>query len=195
MAKVKSALEIALEKADKIGVLSPEEKDMMKDEGKITEILRGFFLGKIDSNVLWQRFKGSKPALLRIAQMNLIDTLSVNSLPEELQSKKKGILAIETLKEQPNTVVIESSLQALEVLKKEYEEMIAQATEDLRKHIESNPQLRVKQMRAPDGRTMQVAVSVEEAVKAKLEEYMSRNEEQYLGEFSGIIEELKMQVR
>ena len=42
---------------------------------------------------------------------------------------------------------------------------------------------------------MQVAVSVEEAVKAKLEEYMSQNEEQYLGEFSGIIEELKMQVR
>ncbi len=195
MAKVKSALEIALEKADKIGVLSPEEKDMMKDEGKITEILREFFLGKIDSNVLWQRFKGSKPALLRIAQMNLIDTLSINSLPEELQSKKKGILAIETLKEQPGTVVVESSLQALEVLKKEYEEMIVQVTADLMKHIESNPQLRMKQMKTPDGRTMQVAVSVEEAVKAKLEEYMSQHEEQYVNEFSGIIEELKMQVR
>ena len=195
MANVKSALEIALEKADKIGVLSPEEKDMMKDEGKITEILREFFLGKIDSNGLWQRFKGSKPALLRTAQMNLIDTLSINSLPEELQSKKKGILAIETLKEQPNTVVIESSLQAIEVLKKEYEEMIAQITADLIKHIESNPQLRMKQVRTPDGRTMQVAVSVEEAVKAKLDEYLSQNEEQYLGEFSGIIEELKMQVR
>ena len=195
MANVKSALEIALEKADKIGVLSQEEKDMMKDEGKITEILREFFLGKIDANVLWQRFRGSKPALLRTAQLNLIDTLSVNSLPEDLQSKKKGILAIETLKEQPNTVVIESSLQALEVLKKEYEEMIAQTTEDLRKHIEGNPQLRMKQVRTPDGRTMQVAVSVEEAVKAKLEEYMSQNEEQYLGEFSGIIEELKMQVQ
>jgi hypothetical protein len=195
MANVKSALEIALEKADKIGVLSPEEKDMMKDEGKITEILREFFLGKIDPNGLWQRFKGSKPALLRTAQMNLIDTLSINSLPEELQLKKKGILAIETLKEQPNTVVIESSLQAIEVLKKEYEEMIVQVTADLMKHIEGNPQLRMKQMKTPDGRTMQVAVSVEEAVKAKLDEYLSQNEEQYLGEFSGIIEELTMQVR
>ena len=39
--------------------------------------------------------------------MNLIDTLSMNGLPEELQSKKKGILAIETLKEQPGTVVVE----------------------------------------------------------------------------------------
>jgi hypothetical protein len=195
MAKVKSALEIALEKADKVGVLSPEEKDMMKDEGKITEILREFFLGKIDSNGLWQKFKGSKPALLRTAQMNLIDTLSFKSFPEELQSKKKGILAIETLKEQPNTVVIESSLQALELLKKESEEMIVQVTADLRKHIESNPQLRVKQMRAPDGRTMQVAVSVDEAVKAKLDEYLTQNEEQYANEFSGIIEELKMQIQ
>ncbi len=195
MAKVKSALEIALEKADKIGVLSTEEKDMMKDEGKITEILREFFLGKIDSNVLWQRFKGSKPALLRTAQMNLIDSLGINSLPEELQSKKKGILAIETLKEQPNTVVIESSLQAIEVLRKEYDGMKEQIVADLKKHIEGNPQLRMKQVRTPDGRTMQVAVSVEEAVKAKLDEYLSQNEEQYLGEFSGIIEELKMQVR
>jgi len=41
----------------------------------------------------------------------------------------------------------------------------------------------------------QVAVSVEEAVKAKLDEYLSQHEEQYVNEFSGIIEELKMQVR
>ncbi len=41
----------------------------------------------------------------------------------------------------------------------------------------------------------QVAVSVEEAVKAKLDEYLSQNEEQYFGEFAVIIEELKMQVR
>jgi len=56
MANVKSALEIALEKADKIGVLSTEEKELMKDEGKITETLREFYLGKIDPNGLWQRF-------------------------------------------------------------------------------------------------------------------------------------------
>jgi hypothetical protein len=195
MANVKSALELALEKADKIGVLSPEEKDMMRDEGKITEILREFYLGKIDPNGLWQRFKGSKPALLRTAQMNLIDTLGINGLPEELQSKKKGILAIETLKEQPNTVVIESSLQAIEVLKKEYEDMKVQIAADIKKHIEGNPQLRMKQMRGPDGRTMQVAVSVEEAVKAKLDEYLPQHEEQYVNDFSGIIEELKMQIK
>jgi hypothetical protein len=195
MANVKSALELALEKADKIGVLSAEEKALMQDEAKITEILREFFQGKIDSNGLWQKFKGGKPELLRAAQINLIDTLGINGMPEELQSKKKAILAIETLKEQPNTVVIESSLQAIEVLKKEYEGMKEQIVADLKKHIEGNPQLRMKQMRSPDGRTMQVAVSVEEAVKAKLDEYLPQHEEQYANDFSGIIEELKMQVQ
>lgn len=195
MANVKSALELALEKADKIGVLSAEEKALMQDEAKITEILREFFLGKIDSNGLWKKFRGGKPELLRSAQMSLIDTLSLNGMPEELQSKKEGILAIETLKEQPNTVVIESSLQAIEVLRKEYEGMKEQIAADLTKHIEGNPQLRMKQVRTPDGRTMQVAVSVEEAVKAKLDEYLSQHEEQYANDFSGIIEELKMQVR
>ena len=74
MGRVKSALEIALEKADKVGVLSPEEKERMQDEGKIAEILKDFFQGRIDSNSLWQKLRGSKPSVLRMAQTTLIDS-------------------------------------------------------------------------------------------------------------------------
>ena len=196
MGRVKSALEIALEKADKVGVLSPEEKERMQDDGKTTEILKDFFQGRIDSNSLWQKFRGSKPAMLRMAQMTLIDSLSMNSLQEQMESRQKGILAIETLKEQPNTVVIESSLNALAVIKKDFEEIKDKVAADLRKHVESNPQLRMKPVKTPDGKTMmQMAVTVDEAVKAKMDEFLSEHEEQYTNEFSGIIEELKMQIK
>ena len=195
MGRVKSALEIALEKADKVGVLSPEEKERMQDEGKIAEILKDFFQGRIDSNSLWQKLRGSKPSVLRMAQTTLIDSMSLNSLLEQMESRQKAILAIETLKDQQNTVVIESSLKALAVIMKEYEEVKAKVAADLRKHVESNPQLRMKPVRTPDGKTiMQMAVTVDEAVKAKMDEFLSEHEEQYANEFAGIIEELKIQI-
>jgi len=196
MGRVKSALEIALEKADKVGVLSPEEKERMQDEGKIAEILKDFFQGRIDSNSLWQKLRGSKPSVLRMAQTTLIDSMSLNSLLEQMESRQKAILAIETLKDQQNTVVIESSLKALAVIMKEYEEVKAKVAADLRKHVESNPQLRMKPVRTPDGKTiMQMAVTVDEAVKAKMDEFLSEHEEKYANEFAGIIEELKIQIR
>ena len=122
--------------------------------------------------------------------------MSINSLLEQMESRQKGILAIETLKDQQNTVVIESSLKALAVIMKEYEEVKAKVAADLRKHVESNPQLRMKPVRTPDGKTiMQMAVTVDEAVKAKMDEFLSEHEEQYINEFAGIIEELKIQIR
>ncbi len=192
MAKVKSALEIALEKAGKIGGLSEEEKEKIKEEEKVISILKEFYQGRLDSNGLWERLKGSKPSLLRKVQMNLIDSLGLGNAHEELIMKKTGILAVETLKKDPNTAVIESGLNSIEELQRDYEETKERIIEDLKKQIEINPQLRMQPVRMPDGKTaMQMKVSVDEAVKARLSDYLSEHEEQYSGEFAGIIEELK----
>jgi len=192
MAKVKSALEIALEKAGKIGGLSEEEKEKIREEEKVISILKEFYQGRLDSNGLWERLKGSKPSLLRKVQMNLIDSLGLGNAHEELIMKKTGILAVETLKKDPNTAVIESGLNTIEELQRDYEETKERTIEDLKKQIEMNPQLRMQPVRMPDGKTaMQMKVSVDEAVKARLSDYLSEHEEQYSGEFAGIIEELK----
>lgn len=76
MGKVKSALEIALERANKIGSLSSEEKKKIQDEEKISNILSEYFKGKIDINGLWQNFREIEPSLFSIAQQKLIETLS-----------------------------------------------------------------------------------------------------------------------
>ena len=103
MGKVKSALEIALERAGQFGELSNEEKEKIKEEDAVKAILGEFFQGRIDSNGLWQRMKDVKRPLLRTAQMQLIDSLGLGNAQIELQRKKEGILAIETLKEKPKT--------------------------------------------------------------------------------------------
>ncbi len=50
-------------------------------------------------------------------------------------------------------------------------------------------------VRSPDGKTvMQMSVSVDEAVKAQLAEYLSKHEEEYSQEFMRMLEELKKYV-
>ena len=195
MGKVKTALEIALEKAGKIGGLSQEEKEKKEDEEKVMAVLQQYFQGKIDSNGLWQRLKGSKPFQLKIAQILLIDSLGLGNSQEEFQTRKQGILAVETLKETQNTAVIELVLNALEDLQKEYREKKENVVKDFKRQLEKHPQLRMQPVRTPDGKTvMQMSVSVDEAVKARLSDLLTENEKQYSQEFLSVIEELKDQV-
>jgi hypothetical protein len=196
MGKVKSAFEIAMEKAGRIGVLSDEEKQRIKDEEKVTSILKEFYQRRIDSNGLWQQLQGNKPSLLRMAQLNIINSLGLGNATEELEDRMHCILAIETLKQKPNTAIIEPALRAIRDLQKDYEGMKERVMEDLKRQIEMHPQLRMQPVRTPDGRTVrQITLSVDEAVKARLGEYLSEQEKQYNQEFSGIIRELEYHVK
>ena len=195
MGKVKNALEIALEKAGKIGGLSQEEKNRIEDEKRVVSVLGEFYRGRLDSNGLWLKLKGSKPFLLIMAQLNLIETLVLANMEEEFLQKKQAIVAIETLKDRPNTAVIELSLNSAAALQKEYSAMKEKVVEDLRKQVEMHPRLRMQPVKMPDGKTaMQMALSVDEAVKARLAESLSAHEEEYSRKFFSLIEELKMQI-
>jgi hypothetical protein len=195
MGRVKNALEIALEKAGKIGELSREERERIEDKERTEFVLKEFYRGKLDSNGLWQRLKGSKASSLKMAQLSLLATLALGNLEEEFVLRKQAIVAIETLKERPNTAVIEAGLNGVAALQKEYYAMKEKVVEDLRKQIESRPQLRMKPVKTPDGKTvMQMALSVDEAVRDKLAGYLSEHEEEFNQEFSGLIEELKMEI-
>jgi hypothetical protein len=196
MGKVKSALEIALGKADKLGALSIEEKEKIIDEEKVRAILKDFYQGDLDANSLWLRLKESKPSLLPMVQTYLIDALGLGNSQEEFQIRKQGILGVETLKEKPKTAVIESSLRSIETLQREYQGMKEKVLADLKRQMEQNPQLRMRPVTTPDGRTvMQMAVSVDEAVKARLADFLSEHEKQYNQAFSEAIEELKEAVK
>ncbi len=195
MGKVKSALEIALERAGKIGALTKEEKERMADEEKVTDVLKEFYREKLDANGLWQSLKGSPLSLLRTAQTSLVDTLTLGTIDDEFRRRSQAVVAVETLKDRPNTAGIEGILNSLEDLRKEYVSMKERVLEDLRKQIEEHPQLRMKPVKTPDGKTvMQMAVSVDEAVKTRLAEYLAEHEEEYSQEFAALIEELKAEI-
>jgi len=188
---------IARERLARIGELTREEKEKMIDSEEVNSLLSEFYQGQIDPENLWKRLKEEgKPSLLREAQMRLIDSLNFGSTPAELQRKRDGILAIETLKKEQNTSIVELNLNLMEDLQKRYRAEIEQAYNGIRAEVERNPQLRVKQV--PQGQsTMIVQLSIDEAIKQlpQWQDFLSDQEKRYSQEFAKVMEKLKRELR
>ena len=184
---------IARERLARISELTPEEKQKMLDSEKVNSLLSEFYQGQIDPESLWKRLKEEgKPSLLREAQVRLVDSLGFGSTPAELQRKKEGILAIETLKEEQNTSVIELNLKRMEELQKKYRTEIEQAYDGIRAEVERNPRLRVKQVQQGQN-TVVIQLTVDEAIKQlpQWRDFLANQEKRYNQEFAKVIERLK----
>jgi hypothetical protein len=188
---------IARERLAKIGELTREEKEKMIDSEKVNALLSEFYQGQIAPESLWKKLKEEgKPSLLRETQIRLVDSLSFGSNPAELQRKRDGILAIETLKEGQNTSIVELNLNLMEDLQKRYRAEIEQAYNVIRAEVERNPQLRVKQV--PQGQsTMIIQLTVDEAIKQfpQWRDFISDQEKRYSQEFAKVVEKLKRELR
>lgn len=195
MGEVKSAFEKAMEKIKAIEGLTAEEKEEIKAREGLRSLLTAFYRGELNRDQTWERCRGIEPSLLKDAQHNMADSLRLGSLPEEFLRRKDGILAIEAVKEKKNSPAIEAALSAAGKLQKEYQEGKERAVKELRTAIETNPQLRMQQVRTPDGRTVPVAMSVEETVQARMAEFLAEHERRYDMTFSQAIERLKKELK
>ena len=188
---------IARERLARIGQLTQEEKERMIDSAKVNSLLSEFYQGQINPDSLWKRLKEEgRPALLREAQVRLVDSLNFGITPAEMQRKREGILAIETLKEQQNTSVIELNLRRLDELQKGYKAEIEQAYNGMRAEVERNPRLRVKQVQQGQN-TMIVQLTVDEAIKQlpQWRDFLSSQGKRYSQEFARAIERLKRELK
>jgi hypothetical protein len=188
---------IARERLAKIGELTQEEKEKMIDSEKVNSLLSEFYQGQINPESLWRRLKEEgKPSLLKEAQVRLVDSLNFGSTPAELQRKRNGILAIETLKREQNTSTIELNLNRMEDLQKRYKAEIGQAYNGIRAEVEKNPRLRVKQVQQGQN-TMGIQLTVDEAIKQlpQWQDFLSNEEKRYSQEFARVIEKLKRELK
>jgi len=164
---------------------------------KVNCLLSEFYQGQIDPEALWKRLKEEgKPSLLREAQMRLIDSLSFGGTPAELQRKRDGILAIETLKKEQNTSIVELNLNLMEDLQKRCRAETEQAYNSIRAEVERNPQLMVKQVQQGQN-TMVVQLSIDEAIKQlpQWRDFLSDQEKTYSQEFAKVMEKLKRELK
>jgi hypothetical protein len=188
---------IARERLAKIGELTQEEKEKVIDSEKVNALLSEFYQGQIDPESLWKRLKeAGKPSLLREAQVRLVDSLNFGSSPAELQRKRDAILAIETLKKEQNTSIIELNLNLMEDLQKRYRAEIEQAYNGIRAEVERNPRLRVKQVQQGQN-TMVIQLTVDEAIKQlpQWRDFLSNQGKRYSQEFARVVEKLKRELK
>ena len=188
---------IARERLARIGQLTQEEKARMADSEKVTSLLSEFYQGQINPESLWKALKEEgKPSLLKQAQARLVDSLSFGVPPAELQRKREGVLAIETLKEEQNTSVIEFNLNRLDELQKTYRAEIDRAYNGIRAEVEKDPRLRMKQVQQGQN-TMMVQLSVDEAIKQlpQWQEFLSDQGKRYSQEFASTKEKLQKELR
>lgn len=194
--EVKSAFEKAMEKMNSIEALTPNEKAEMRDREDVKSLLALFFRGELTRDQIWQKFKGMKASLLTEAQHNITDSLRLGTSQEEFRQRKDGILAIEALKDRQNSSGIESIMSAIERLQAEYDQTKERALQQLRSAMEQNPQMRMRPVRTPDGRTAyQAAPSVDEAFQAKMSEFLSEQQRKYEEMFSQAIDRLKRELK
>jgi len=194
--KIKSALEIAMEKANKISKLTPEEKRKIKAEEKIKSLLAKFYKGRLTPNDLWQKLKGSKTSVLKEAQLILINSLSFRNSQNEFKLRKDGILAIEPLKEDKNISTVESILNEIILLQKEYLKIKETMANKLKAEIEKNPQSRIKTIKQGE-KIIIMHLSVEEALNEnpQWKNFLIKHEDEYSQKFRNIIKRLKEEIR
>lgn len=188
---------IARARLAKIGELTQEEKERMIDFEKVNSLLSEFYQAQIAPEGLWKRLKEEdKPSLLREAQVRLIDSLGFGSTPADPQRRRDGILAIETLKKEPNTSIVELHLNLMEDLQKRYRAEIEQAYNGIRTKVERNPQLRLKQVQQGQS-TMISQLTVDEAIKQlpQWRDFLSQHGKRYSQEFAKAVEKLKRELK
>jgi len=194
MGEVKSAFEKAMEKIKEIGRLTPEEKEELKDRDKVKSVLAAFYKGELNRDQMWERLRGIRSSLLKEAQKNIAESLRLGNIPGEFQQRKEGILAIEALMEKQNTPAIENSLNSIGKVQREYIGQKEKAVTELRAAIEENPQLRLRQVKTPDGRIHQTALPVDEAIQARMADFLAGHEKRYGSMFDQAILRLKKEL-
>jgi hypothetical protein len=160
---IKTALEIALEKAAMLDDLTDLEKETIANKKKLEPAMAGFYRGKSGPEQLWQELKDGSLSLLKQEQANLIESLKFNLDTKELQRRSKGIIAVESLKKEQKTSALQQSLKMLETIQHKAETEKNQVFNEFKKAVEGNPQARNKVVEQ-GGQKVVVKLSVEDAI-------------------------------
>ncbi len=184
---------IVRERLARMGDMTSEEKERMKDSEVVDSLLSRFYRDELNAEGLWKRLKGlqegGKGRLLREVQLRLIESLSLNSVSADVQRRKEGILAVEGLKDDQHTSALEGGLNSIAELQRRYADEMQRVYEELRSQVERDPRLRVEQVRQGQN-TALVQLSVEEAVKRNPQwrEFLAQHESRYSEEFARVLQ-------
>lgn len=98
----------------------------------------------------------------------MAESLGLKISPEDIKKRKEGILAIESLKQDNNSSILEQLLNQITMLVENYSQERERIEEQFKNLVEKNSRLKIKPVKTRDGKTvMQVQSDVDDDIKKK----------------------------
>jgi hypothetical protein len=187
---IKSAREIALEKIEN-EKLSAQEIAEIKQQEKINSILAKYYKDQIEPDELWHYFKGIPLKYLIQAQNSFIKSLTFQSNDYDFEKRKKGVLAIENLKESNQSSNIEYYFEQLSKMQREFQKSKEQLIDYVREDLKRNPQKKLQTFQQGNQIIIK-ELSVEEVLEQDrvLKQKLNQMEKQYKEKFNQTKEKL-----
>ncbi len=195
---------LAREKLARIGELTEEEKDKLKYTGQLNALLAEYFTKKLSPEDLWKELKKHKEegrtSLVLEAQLKLLDTLNLSVSDVDFDSRRKAVLAAETLKDGADYLHLEQELKSIENLRREYREEMEKRYKTLKARVEQQVKQASKQLAqqaAARGAAIDIEGSVEASTKATPEwkDFITKHENAYNLKFKDHLDRLRKKLQ
>jgi len=173
---------LARERLARIGALSEEERERLKQSNDLDSLLSEYFSGGLDTDGLWKRLKGLKQqrgeSIPREVQARLVDTLRLRMGQEDFEQRRDAILAIETMKAEGKYSTLEVALDSIEAVRQKYLQVKQQAYEQLKAGLQSQLQAAAQQAKA-QGMKIDMGGSLDANVRnsPQWKDFISQHEE------------------
>jgi hypothetical protein len=132
---------LAKERLARIGALSQEEKDRLRQSRELDSLLSEYFKDEVDTDGLWKRLKALKEQtgepVVKEAQGKLVDTLRLQMIQEDFEQRRQAILAIETIKTEGKYSSLDLVLNSIETLRQKYTKVKEQTYQQFKGAVES----------------------------------------------------------
>ncbi|UCE98109.1 MAG: hypothetical protein JSV74_01915 [Dehalococcoidia bacterium] len=167
---------IAKERLNKIGKLTDEEKRKLKDDESLKLMLSKYFKNELSADALWEELKKHKAAgrayLLNATQLKLLETVNMSSTDIDYKKINRGLLAIESLKDNGDCSTLEQGLESINNLRRRYNEEKDKAFEEIKTAVEREVSMAMQQLAgqaAAQGAMVDVQGSVEASARSSPE--------------------------
>ena len=173
---------LAKERLAKIGTLSQEERERMRQSSELDSMLSQYFKGDLSSEGLWKELKSlkeqSNESIVQEAQSKLVDTVRLQMSQSDFEQHRSAILALETMKGEGKYSSLELVFSSIEALRQKYTQTKEQAYEQLKSAVERQLQA-VAQQAIKQGMNIDVESSVDANIKnsPQWKDFISKHEE------------------
>jgi len=194
---------IAKEKLNKIGKLTDAEKSRLKDDENLKSMLAKYFTNELSPDELWEELRKHKAAgkdyLLNDAQLKLLDTMNMSNAEIDFEKERRGLLAVESLKNKGDYTSLEQSLESIKNLRRQYKEEKEEAFDKIKTAVEKEVGMAVQQLAGQataNGAVVDVKGSVQASVRTSPDwrRFIARHDATYNQKFKDKVQTIRVMV-